>query len=327
MKLKTTLLAVGTVLLWWVSVITGSAAEFQPTKPIEVVVHTAAGGGSDLFARAIADMMQKENIMAQRMQVQNKSGGSGATAMAYLAEKKGETHTIGFYTSVWIATPLTMAEAKFMLQDLTLIARLVLEPSVAAVKADSPYKNMKDFIEAAKKNPGQLKQSGGSITSSDNLARLLIQKATGAQWTFISFPSGGERLSNLLGGHTQIMLMQPAEAGEQIKAGNMRVIGAITDHRLPLFPDVPTLKEQGLDIPILPQARGALAPPGVSREIVEYWEGAFGRLVKTASWKKYLAENHLEDGFLKGRELREFTEQYTNRKRVILQEAGAKVVR
>jgi putative tricarboxylic transport membrane protein len=123
------------------------------------------------------------------------------------------------------------------------------------------------------------------------------------------------------------MLMQPAEAGEQIKAGNMRVIGAITDHRLPLFPDVPTLKEQGLDIPILPQARGAVAPPGVSREIVEYWEGAFGRLVKTASWKKYLAENHLEDGFLKGRELREFTDQYTNRKRVILQEAGAKVVR
>ena len=158
------------------------------------MVHTGPGGGSDLFARAIAEMLQKEKLISQRMQVVNKSGGGTAVAMSYLAEKKGETHTIGFFTGVWVTNPLTTAEATVTMKDLTPIARLVLEPAVIAVKADSPYKNMKDFIEAAKKSPNQLCQSGGSVTSRDNLVRLLIQKATGTQWTFISFPSGGERL-------------------------------------------------------------------------------------------------------------------------------------
>ena len=120
------------------------------------MVHTGPGGGSDLFARAIAEMLQKEKLISQRMQVVNKSGGGPAVAMSYLAEKKGETHTIGFFTGVWVTNPLTTAEANVTIKDLTPIVRLVLEPAVIAVKADSPYKKMKDFIEAAKKNPKQL---------------------------------------------------------------------------------------------------------------------------------------------------------------------------
>ena len=111
------------------------------------------------------------------MQVVNKPGGGPAVAMSYLAEKKGETHTVGFYTGVWVTNPLTTVEATVTVKDLTPIIRLVLEPAVIAVKADSPYKNMKDFIEAAKKNPKQLAQSGGTITSRDNLMRLLLQKS------------------------------------------------------------------------------------------------------------------------------------------------------
>jgi putative tricarboxylic transport membrane protein len=92
--------------------------------------------------------------------------------MSYLAEKKADTHTIGFFTGIWITNPLTTAEANVTMKDLTPIVRLVLEPAVIAVKADSPYKTMKDFIEAAKKSPNQLRQSGGSVTSRDNLMRL-----------------------------------------------------------------------------------------------------------------------------------------------------------
>src|SRR5688572_26992817 len=162
--------------------------EFKPSRQIEAVVHTGPGGGSDLLARAIAEMLQKEKLVPQRLQVVNKSGGGSAVAMSYLAEKKGETHTIGFFTGVWVTNPLTTAEATVTIKDLTPVVRLVLEPAVIAVKADSPYKSMKDFIEAAKKNPKKLSQSGGSVTSRDNLVRLVIQKATGAQWNFISFP-------------------------------------------------------------------------------------------------------------------------------------------
>src|SRR5574341_1562820 len=175
--------------------------EFKPSKQIETVVHTGPGGGSDLFARAIAEMLQKEKLIPQRLQVVNKSGGGSAVAMAYLAEKKGDTHTIGFFTGVWVTNPLTTAAAKVTIADLTPIVRLVLEPAVFAVKADSPYKNMKDFIDAEKKSPKKLSQSGGSVTGRDNLVRLVIQKATGVKWVYVSFPSGGERIANLLGGH------------------------------------------------------------------------------------------------------------------------------
>jgi putative tricarboxylic transport membrane protein len=301
--------------------------EFKPSKSVEVVVHTGPGGGSDLFARAIAELLQKEKLVSQRLQVVNKSGGGSAVAMSYLAEKKGETHTIGFFTGVWVTNPLTTAEANVTLKDLTPIARLVLEPAVIVVKADSPYKNMKDFVEAAKKSPNQLRQSGGSVTSRDNLVRLLIQKATGTQWTFISFPSGGERLSNLLGGHVQMMVIEPQEAGEQIRAGNLRVIASLTEKRLASLPDVPTIKEQGIDVPLIPQARGVVAPPAAPREVVQYWEGVFDRFVKTATWKQYVEQNQFEDGYLKGPPLSKFFDDLTVQMRDVLKEAGAKVVR
>jgi putative tricarboxylic transport membrane protein len=301
--------------------------EFKPSKQIEAVVHTGPGGGSDLLARAIAELLQKEKLISQRMQVVNKPGGGPAVAMSYLAEKKGETHTIGFFTGVWVTNPLTTAEATVTVKDLTPIVRLVLEPAVIAVKADSPYKNLKDFIEAAKKSPNQLRQSGGTITSRDNLMRLLIQKATGAQWTFISFPSGGERLSNLLGGHVQMMVIEPQEAGEQIRAGNLRVIASLTEKRLAALPNVPTIKEQGIDIPLIPQARGVLAPPAAPREVVQYWEGVFERFEKTASWKQYLEQNQFEEGYLKGPPLSKFLDDLTVQMRDVLKEAGAKVVR
>jgi putative tricarboxylic transport membrane protein len=303
------------------------AAQFKPSKTIETVVHTGPGGGSDIFARAIADMMEKEKLLPQRLQVVNKSGGNSATAMAYLTEKKGDTHTIGFFTGVWVTNPLTTAEAKVTVKDLTPIARLVLEPAVVAVKADAPYKNMKDFIETAKKKPGQLKQSGGSVTGRDNLVRLVIQKATGTKWVYVSFPSGGERISNLLGGHVDLMVIEPQEAGEHIKAGNMRVIAALTDKRLGSFPDVPTLHEQGIDVPVIPQARGVLAPPGVPSDVVNYWEGVFDRFSKSAVWKKYLEQNQFEDGYMKGPELNKFIDALTVQMRDVLKEAGAKVVR
>lgn len=304
-----------------------ASQEFKPSKQIETVVHTGPGGGSDLFARAIAEMLQKEKLISQRMQVVNKSGGGPAVAMAHLAEKKGDTHTVGFYTGVWVTNPLTTVEATVTLKDLTPITRLVLEPAVIAVKADSPYKTVKDFIEAAKKNPKQLNQSGGTILSRDNLMRMLLQKATGAQWNFISFPSGGERLSNLLGGHVQMMVIEPQEAGEQIRAGNLRVIATLTEKRLASLPNVPTIKEQGIDVPLIPQARGMLLPPAAPKEVVAYWEGVFDAFVKTPTWKQYVEQNQFEDAYLKGAALNKFLDALKDQMREVLKEAGAKVIR
>jgi len=303
------------------------AYAFKPTRPIEVVVHTGPGGGSDLLARAVATMIEKERLLPVRMQVVNKTGGGGAVAAAYLAEKAGEQNTIGFFTGVWLTGPLTSAEAKVTLRDLTPIARLVLEPALIAVKADAPYRTLGDFIAAAKERPGQLKQSGGSVTSRDNVVRQLLQKATGARWAYISFPGGGERIAALLGGHVNMMVIEPAEAGEHIRAGNMRVLAQVSETRLAGFPDVPTLKEAGFDVPAVPQVRGVVAPPGIPAENVAYWEDVFRRLTRTASWRNFLADNQFEDGYQNAAELAKFYDEFTDRMRTILQEAGVKTVR
>jgi putative tricarboxylic transport membrane protein len=307
--------------------VAAQAQAFTPTRPVEVVVHTGPGGGSDLLARAAVLMIEKEKLSPVRMQVVNKPGGGSTLAAAYLFEKKGEPHTIGFFTGVWLTSPITTAEAKVTLRDLTPVARLVLEPAVIAVKADAPYKTLGDFVAGAKKSPGQLKQSGGSVTSRDNVVRQLLQKASGARWAFISFPGGGERIAALLGGHVNIMVIEPSEAGEHIRAGSMRLLAQVSEKRLAAFPDVPTLKEAGFDVPSVPQVRGVVAPPGIPAENVAYWEGVFRKLTQTASWRKYLEDNQFEDGYQNAADLAKFYDEFTGQMRGILQEAGVKIVR
>ena len=302
-------------------------AQWTPTRPVELVVHTGPGGGSDVLARQMALIMEQEKLVPVRVQVANKPGGGGTVAAAYLAEKKGEQHTIGLFTGVWLTNPLTIEKANVTLKDLTPVARLVLEPAVIVVKNDAPYKTLGDFVGAAKAKPGELKQSGGSITSRDNVVRQQIQKVSGARWQFISFPGGGERIAALLGGHVNMMVIEPAEAGEHIRAGNMRVLAQVSDKRLPMFPNVPTLKEAGIDVTPVPQVRGVVAPPGIPRENVAYWEGVFKRLTQTASWKKFLDDNQFEDGYQDAAELAKFYDQFSAQMRVVLQEAGIKLVR
>jgi putative tricarboxylic transport membrane protein len=303
------------------------AQGYKPTRPVELVVHTGPGGGSDVFARAITVMFEREKLVPVRVNVVNKTGGNGNVAIAYLAEKKGDLNTIGFFTGAQLTGYLVSKEATVTIRDLTPVARLVLEPAVIAVKADAPYKTLRDFVEAAKKNPGQLKQSGGSITSRDNVVRQLLQQASGAHWAYISFPGGGERIAALLGGHVNMMVIEPEEAGEHIRAGNMRVLAAVAENRLSRFPDVPTLKQAGFDVPVVPQVRGVVAPPGIPKANLEYWEGVFKRLAQTASFKKYLEDNQFEAGYLDSPGLVKFLDSYFEQMRGILKDAGIKTVR
>jgi putative tricarboxylic transport membrane protein len=265
--------------------------------------------------------------MPVRLTVANKTGGGGLTAMAYLAEKRGDTHTIAMFTGVWFANPIMRKEAKFGMKDLTPIARLFREPAMIVVKSDSPYKTLKEFIDAAKQKPGELKQSAGSIGSRDWVVRQLLMKDTGANWAYISFPGGGERIAALLGGHVQMMVIEPQEAGEHIRAGNMRVIAQVADKRLPPFPNIPTMQEAGFKIPNVPQVRGIMAPPGVPAEVVAYWENVLTRMVATPAWKKFLEDNMFDDGFQRSADLSRFIDEYSDVVRGILKEGGIPVVR
>jgi putative tricarboxylic transport membrane protein len=200
----------------------GWGQNYEPSRPIELVVHSAPGGGSDVFARAVVEIVEKEKLLPQAMRVVNKTEGASDEAMAYMMEKKRDDHTLAIFTNTWVATPLTSKKAKYTSKDLTPVVRLVLEPTIAVVRADSPYKNMNDFVEAAKRDPGGLKQAGGSATAIESLTGLLIQSATGAKWAFVSTPSVKDRIANLLSGNVQIIIPQPQDVNEHIAAGKVR---------------------------------------------------------------------------------------------------------
>lgn len=300
---------------------------YTPSRPVVLVVHSAPGGGSDVFARALVAMIEREKLLPQLVQVVNKTAGAGAQAMAYLAERKGDDHTIAIFTNTWVATPLTRKDAKHTVTDLTPIVRLVLEPTIAVVRADSPYQSMGDFVAAAKKSPGSLKQAGGSVTAIESLTGLLIQQATGARWAFVSTPAVKDRIANIVAGNVHIIIPQPQDVNEHIAAGRLRPIAALTEKRLAVLPDVPTIKEQGINMPIIANARGVLGPPGLPRDVVGFWEDVFARLVRTQSWKKYVEENQVEDVFLNSSGLALFLDEQVVLMRSVLRAAGVRVER
>jgi putative tricarboxylic transport membrane protein len=303
------------------------AQPFAPSRPVEIVVHSAPGGGSDVFAHAVVAMVKAENLLSQPLRVVNKTAGASTQAMEYLAEKKGDDHTIAVFTNTWFATPLTRKESRHTVKDFTPLVRLVLEPTIAVVRADSPYRSMADFVAAAKKNPGSLKQAGGSVTAIESLTGLLIQSASGAQWTFITTPAVSDRMANLVAGKVDIVIPQPQDANEYIAAGKARPIAALTERRLSVLPDVPTIREQGITIPIIANVRGVLGPPGMSTAAAQYWEDLFARLAKTASWKKYVADNQVEDVFLRGTALTPFFTEQIDAMRGTLGQAGVALAR
>lgn len=301
-------------------------AEFKPTRPVEVVVHGGPGSGNDLFGRAIIAVIEQEKLAPVRFQIANKPGGGSTTAANYIVGKDGDAHTIGVFTNIWVTDHLVQAEAKARLQDMTPIARVVVEPALVVVRGDSELKTLGDFVAAAKAKPGQMKQSGGSIMSRENIVRQLLMNDTGARWTFISFPSGGERLAALLGGHVDLMILDPAEAGEQVRTGKLRVIAQVSENRLEGFKDVPTLKEAGFDILNVPQTRGIVGPPGMPADAVAYYGDLLRKVTATPAWEKYLRDNQFEASFASPEETRAFLARFEEQIRGILKETGAKVV-
>ena len=293
----------------------------MPDRAVELVVHSAPGGGSDVFARALVDMAERERLLRQPVRVVNKTAGASTEAMAYLAARRGDDHTLAVFTNTWLATPLTRKDPAHTIREFTPIVRLVLEPTIAVVSADSPYRSLADFIEAARRNPGTLKQAGGSITAIESLTGLLLQSATGVKWSFVSTPAVSERMVNLVTGKVDIVIPQPQDANEHLASGKARAIATITERRLSALPDVATVKEQGIAIPIIANVRGIVGPPAMPAEALRYWQEFFAQLTDTTSWRSYVAENQVEDVFLRGPELAPFLDEQTELMRRVLREA------
>lgn len=288
------------------------AAEAYPSKPLLFVTHSGPGGGMDTMLRRITDVMAKEKLVTQQMRVENIQGGGSAKAMTSIVKRKGDDHVLAGLTSVWIAAPLISTDIKVSYKDMTTIAMLGVDPNLVVVRADSPFKTIKDLIDFAKANPNKVKQAGASVTSNPNFDRMIIGEATGAHWDYVAFPSGGEAITALLGGHVNLVIGQPADMGGHLKAGALRALASFSESRLAGYPTVPTLREAGVTARVSRgTVRGIVAPPDIPVSSVQYWEDVLRKLTKTQGYQQFAAEIELFPRFLASKEFKQFLDEET----------------
>ncbi|MEU8631839.1 tripartite tricarboxylate transporter substrate binding protein [Amycolatopsis sp. NPDC048633] len=276
----------------------------------EAVVHTGPGGGSDVFARQVVKMLQGDKLIDANWPVRNETAGSGIGAMSYLKSRRGREDTVAAVTPTWIVTPLTLDGAAVSISDVRPIAGLLVEPQVMAVRADSKYGTAADFIADAHARPDTLVQVGGSITATDSLTGQALQARTQSKWSFLTFADSGQRIAALLRGDAQMMIGSTGDFSEQVRAGAIRVVGAVGDKRLPALPDVPTLAEEGVPSQGLPEEfRGFVGPPDMPAQTVTYYQELLRRLTSQPDWQKYAAEDGDVTRFLDAGQFRDYLGQ------------------
>lgn len=266
-----------------------------PEKPFEMIVPMSAGGGSDVFVRTLVKVVEDKKFTTQPIVVVNKPGGSGSIGWAYVAkEKKGNPYELSTVSSSFYTGPLS-GQSPVSYKDFSHIIALCQDPDLLLVSSDSKYKTIDDLIKDAIANPGKISAAGASGLSVDAIAFYALQDKSGAKMKYVPFGGGGEVMTSIMGQHTTFGFLGPSEASAQIEAGKLRVLAVTTEKRLSgAMKDIPTLKESGFDI-VIAQTRGVVAPLGISTEEAKYLEDMFMKAAATPEWKKFLADNFMEE--------------------------------
>lgn len=298
------------------------AAEVKyPNKPITLVVQASAGGGSDIFARGIAAGFEKHKLLPQIIAVENKTGGSGAVAFAYVAGKKGDPYYLLNASASFLGVPL-MGRSPVNYKSFTPVASLAYDEFVLFVKADSKFKTAQDVVAAAKGKPKTVMAGGSMLGASDSICVYLMEKAGGVKFNYITFPGGSDVNTAILGGHVDFGVGNPADALELAKAGKVRLLGVFAEKRLRQMPELPTMKEQGIDA-VFMQGRGIVMPAGVGAAERQTVEDALLKYTKTQDWKTYLETNMLTEAWLDGPAYARWLDEWNGKYAVILKEMGA----
>ena len=252
---------------------------------LEIVAPANPGGGWDQTARAMQAALQQAGL-ASGVQVTNVPGAGGTIGLAQFVtskKRKGDAMLVGGL--VMVGAILTN-KAPVSLDDVTPLARLTGEYELIVVPADSPIKSMSDLVEKLKADPGSVSWAGGSAGGTDHILAGLIAKAAGVDPTkvnYIAHSGGGEALSAILGGHVTAGISGYEEFAPQIQAGKLRGIAISADERLPGV-DVPTLKEQGVDVSLV-NWRGVFAPPQIRDKDKAALSEAIGKMVESPAWQ------------------------------------------
>lgn len=220
-----------------------SGADDFPSEPIEIVVHTSPGGGTDTTARIVALATQAQ--LGTNVYVQNKKGGGGSVAMSYVKSKPADGYTVMAITPTHLFTMLR-GNSPLDIDDIQGLARATDDPIIVMVRGDSRYKSIHDLIEAGR--AGVIKWGGTQIGGVDHIAAMSFAKAAGMKVSFVPFDSGAEFAAALSRGDIDAAGLNISETRDQIAAGDFRALAVMADDRMKALPDVPTLSEKGLDI-------------------------------------------------------------------------------
>jgi tripartite-type tricarboxylate transporter receptor subunit TctC len=279
--MKRMIALVATVLFAFLALPAASmAADVYPSKPVTGVVPMAAGGSSDLMARAIEKFWTKYSN--QPLVVVNKPGGGGVVGTEQVVRSRADGYTlyIGYGSGHDVVMPSLQKMPYDPLKDLVPVARVSIHSVVIVTGAKSPFNSIKDVVAFSKKE-------GKPVTV--DLALTAFGKAAGVNIVTVPFSGGAEATTALAGGHLMIGGGHPSEVIPHIKAGRFKALAVVLPQRDPTLPDVPTLKEQGIDVATWGSIKGLAAPAGTPKEVVKYIEGTIRKICSDPEFKKTMA--------------------------------------
>lgn len=301
-----------------------SAASY-PSKPILYVVPYAPGGGSDIIIRTFDKIATDMKAIPQPMVIENKAGGSGVVGKSYGKEKPADGHTLITADDSTSFTYLTGA-TPWEYNDFTFIANIDRDYNMIVVRNESPYKTLPELISAAKANPKKLTMAGTGVGQVDNIHTVLFEKNGGGSYTYVAFDSGGQVLTNLLGGQVDAAMANPSEAYEQMRAGKVRALGISAPEKVPfsdpLFKDVPTWKESGVNL-AMAQWRGITAPPNTKKEHQDWLIAMVKKVTDSKEWKDQYLDKYMQvQTFVAGDDFKKEVDQEIATFKPVFQELG-----
>jgi putative tricarboxylic transport membrane protein len=303
----------------------GGAGTAQPTRPVEFVISTPPGGGSDIYARAMQAIMEKNKLTPQPVQPVNREGGAGAVAFTSVFEKKGDMHYIMITLNSFFTTIITQPNLPYKATDFTPIANLALDPFFLWVHEESEWKTAQDFLKAARER--EVTVSGTGAKQEDEILFLRIQELGAAKpFRYLPQPGGGQVAAALAGKQVEATVNNPSEGKAMFEGSprRLRPVCAFTAERpqAGVLKDLPTCKEQGLDITDYFIMRAVMGPPGLSAAQEKYWADVFKQVYDSQEWKDFMNSNLLDPQFKSGEEFRKFIADYDKLHRDIATKHG-----
>ncbi|HSD51142.1 MAG TPA: tripartite tricarboxylate transporter substrate binding protein [Candidatus Methylomirabilis sp.] len=287
--------------------LTATAQEPYPTRPITLVAPFPPGGVADLTARPVAAAMEK--VLKSPVVVVNKTGAAGAVGMSFVANSKPDGYTLLLALSSISIIPeadkLFDRKPAYAMDQLTPIALISADPTILVVRADRPWKSVKEFVHDAKQRPDQISYSSSGVYGTLHMAMEMLTHAAGIKLKHVPYAGAGPALTAILGGHVDALASGPAVVIPQIKAGKLRPLAGWGAKRVAALPDVPTFKELGYDIEFYIWA-GAFAPTGTPEPILKKLRDTARQAVQDPDFKAAMEKLQTPVAYLDAPEFQKF---------------------